>query len=160
MSRVLAIDPGYDRLGIAVLERIAGRDTLLHSECFETERARTIPERLKQATDRVDELIGSFAPETVALERLYFNKNQRTAMAVAEVRGALCYVAESRGCRIREFTPSEVKVAVTGYGKSDKSQVARMLPRLLANVPPKALDDEYDAIAVGLTALAFLLSTR
>lgn len=157
--RVLAIDPGYDRLGVAVLERSGGTDSLLHSECVTTDRALSSSARLKAASDRLAVLIETHRPTHMALERLYFNRNRTTAMGVAEVRGAILFLGESAGCKIVEFTPQQVKVAVTGYGKSDKAQVAAMLPRLLHNVPKTALDDEYDAIAVGLTALVSQLST-
>ena len=75
-------------------------------------------------------------------------------MAVAETRGMLLYLARSRGCRICEYPPQQIKIATTGYGKSDKRQVMEMVKRLLPDVPESALDDEYDAIAVGITALA------
>ena len=86
--------------------------------------------------------------------RLFFNKNQKTAMGVAQVRGILVYLAQSHDCQVYEFGPQEIKIAVTGYGKSDKSAVIDMVKRLIPSAPNKALDDEYDAIAVGITCLA------
>ena len=99
-------------------------------------------------------LIEEYRPGAVALESLFFNKNQKTAMAVAETRGMLIYLARTRGLAVYEYSPQEIKIAVTGYGKSDKRQVMEMVKRLVPDVPEKALDDEYDAIAVGITALA------
>jgi crossover junction endodeoxyribonuclease RuvC len=85
---------------------------------------------------------------------LFFNKNIKTAIAVAEVRGALIYLAKKHSLPIYEFGPQEIKVAVTGYGKSDKTAVFDMLKRLVPNLKTQALDDEYDAIATGITCLA------
>jgi crossover junction endodeoxyribonuclease RuvC len=93
-------------------------------------------------------------PDVVAIERLYFNKNQRTAMRVAEMRGVVVYLAEQNRSKVVEYTPQQIKVAVTGYGASNKKQVASMVARLIPMMRTDALDDEYDAVAVALTALA------
>ena len=154
--RVLACDPGYDRLGVAVLEKQLGTERLLYSACITTNKASALPERLAEMGAAFTALLSEYAPTHVALETLYFSKNVRTAMAVAEARGVLLYLARTAGCEIAEYTPQQVKVATTGHGGSDKRQVAAMLPRLLPGIPKGALDDEYDAIAVGLTALASL----
>lgn len=152
--RVLAFDPGYDRLGVAVLEKKDGREQLIHSECVITDRSAPFPDRLCALGNAVDALIRTHAPDLIALESLFFNKNTTTAFNVAEVRGAVIYLARHHNCPVVEFNPQEVKVAVTGYGKSDKSAVTAMIKRLIPGVPKKALDDEYDAIAVGITAIA------
>lgn len=152
--KVLAYDPGYERLGVALLEKKDNKETLLYSACLQTEKEKDIHERIFALGERVEELITTHAPDAVALEKLFFNKNQKTAIAVAEMRGVLLYLGEKHGCLVREYTPQEIKVAVTGYGKSDKEQVIAMVKQLLPHAPQKALDDEYDAIAVGLTFLA------
>jgi crossover junction endodeoxyribonuclease RuvC len=154
MATVLAFDPGYDRLGAAVMEKINGKEKLLHSECVTTLRTDDMPERLKIIGEAIDALIRTHSPEIVALETLFFNKNIKTGIAVAEVRGIILYLARHHGCGVMEFSPQQIKIAVTGYGKSDKSAVMGMVKRLVPNVPEGALDDEYDAIAVGITALA------
>ncbi len=152
--RVLGIDPGYDRLGIAVMERQGGRDVLLHSDCVLTDKTLPFEARLEAVGTAVEDLIKTWAPTAVALERLFFSSNQRTAMRVAEVRGAMLYLAERHACRVCEYTPQEVKVAMTGHGRSDKKQVTQMVLRLIPNARRNALDDEYDAIAVAATCLA------
>lgn len=152
--RVLAFDPGYDRLGIAVMEKMGGKETVLHSECFTTERASSIEDRLHEVGLRIETLLAEFTPTHVALETLFFNKNQKTGIAVAEVRGIILFLARKARCSIAEFSPQEIKIAVTGYGKSDKAAVIGMVKRLIPNISEKGLDDEYDAIAVGITALA------
>lgn len=99
-------------------------------------------------------LLTTYSPDTLAIETLFFNNNQKTAIGVAQARGIIIYLAQVAGCKVYEFGPQEVKVAVTGYGKSDKHAVIDMVLRLIPDAPVKALDDEYDAIAVGITCLA------
>lgn len=152
--KILAFDPGYDRLGVALLTRENGKEKLLFSECVETDRNTPLSERLLHVGRRVEELLKEHTPSLVALETLFFNKNVKTALGVAEVRGIILFLAQSAGCSVAEFGPQEIKVAVTGYGKSDKTAVFTMVKRLVDGVPENALDDEYDAIAVGITALA------
>lgn len=152
--RVFGIDPGYDRLGVAVMEKNDGRETLLHSECLVTDKKATVPDRLLEIGTRLDALMLEYRPDQVAVETLFFNQNRTTAVAVAEARGVVIFLARKHGATVKEFGPQEVKVAVTGYGNSDKRAVMEMLRRLITGLPPKALDDEYDAIAVAVTALA------
>lgn len=152
--RVLAIDPGYDRLGVAVMDKDHKNGVLLYSSCILTDKKSDFSLRIKEIGEKVTALLTEYQPSFLALERLYFNKNQRTAMQVAEVRGVMVYLAELHACTLTEYTPQEIKVAVTGYGKSDKKQVADMVKRLVPSTKKDALDDEYDAIAIALTALA------
>lgn len=152
--RVLAIDPGYDRLGVAILESTPTGERLLHSDCIQTEKTADLADRLHTAGITIAALLTKHEPELVAIETLFFNKNQKTAIGVAQMRGICLYLAKAAACGVVEYGPQEIKVAVTGYGNSDKRAVIDMVCRLVANPPATALDDEYDAIAVGLTALA------
>ncbi len=152
--RVLGIDPGYDRLGISVLEYRDGKEYVLYSTCIESTKTESLPDRILSIGDAFLRVLEEYQPNTVAIETLFFNKNVKTAIGVAEARGALIYLAKSAGCQIFEFSPQQIKSAVTGYGNSDKQAVFAMVSRLVANVPQKALDDEYDAIAVAVTCLA------
>ncbi len=151
--RVLAIDPGYDRVGIAVME-YRGSETVVYSTCIETDRTKPMSHRLHTIGEQVLEIISEYQPDTCAIEKLFFNKNTKTAIAVAEARGMLLYIAQQAGCQVYEFSPQEIKVATTGHGGSSKHDVQTMVTRLVTNVPSNALDDEYDAIAVGVTCLA------
>jgi len=152
--RVLAFDPGYERLGVAVIERAGVKDILLYSGCIRTPATAAFSTRLRILGDAASALITQFAPHAVALENIYFEKNAKTAMRVAEVRGMLSYIAAAHATPVIEFTPLEVKVAVTGYGHSNKAAVASMVGKLVSLPERKRLDDELDAIAVGLTCLA------
>jgi crossover junction endodeoxyribonuclease RuvC len=148
-GRVLAIDPGYDRLGIAVMEK----DALIFSECFVPPKG-TLPARLASVYQRVNTLIQHYAPESMATETLFFTKNQKTAMAVAEARGVILLAAENSGISLFEYSPQAVKIAVTGNGSATKDGVAKMVEKILKLPSKKRLDDEYDAIALAIAHLA------
>lgn len=152
--KVVAVDPGYDRLGVAVMEHGAQREELLHSTYIETDPQADINERLATLGTAFAELLTTYQPDSLAIETLFFNKNVTTALKVAHARGIVIYLAKQAGLTVYEYGPQEIKVAVTGYGKSDKGAVIDMVRRLLPDAPAKALDDEYDAIAIGITALA------
>jgi len=151
--KIIAVDPGYGRLGIAVLQKNRSGEAVLFSECFETSAKEEHQRRLQSIQARLRELLVKFKPEALAIESLFFSKNQKTALAVAEARGVIIAEAGASGIPVFEYKPSQVKIAVTGYGASDKRQVQGMLKQLL-HFDKKALDDEYDAIAIGLTHLA------
>ena len=152
--RVLAIDPGYGRCGVAVLEGDGSRSTLLYSDCIETTPKEEFSGRLLAVGNEVARLIGIYAPECVAIEEVYFSNNQKTALQVAEVRGMLLYLAASHHLPLSQVNPSRVKIALTGEGRATKAQVIKMVGRLVHLKKTPAHDDEYDAIALGLTALA------
>ena len=152
--RVLAIDPGFDRCGVAVLEYVDGKEQLLFSTCIETNKKNIRAKRLEQIGTSLSEIIANHTPTALGIETLFFNKNITTGIGVAEARGVALYIAARQGLAIYEHGPQEVKVAVTGYGNSDKAAVYAMIQRLVPNIPKKAKDDEYDAIAVGITTLA------
>jgi len=154
---VIAIDPGYDRVGIAVFS--AG-GALTHSECF-TPQTKVFAERLLAIQKRVRELVHEFSPSAFALETLFFSVNQKTALKVAEARGALLVTAAELELAIYEYSPQEIKIAVTGSGNADKKAVAGMVSRLAAIETHGKMDDELDAIALGMAHQAgFLLSTH
>lgn len=152
--KVLGIDPGYDRLGIAVLERTGSKETVLFSDCFITNRQDSHETRISFLGQEVRKVLKQWNPDFVAIEKLFFNKNITNAIKVAEVRGVVTYEAYLSGAQLREYGPQQIKVAVTGYGKSDKSQVTFMVKKITGITKPKILDDEYDAIAIGITCLA------
>ncbi|RJR12883.1 crossover junction endodeoxyribonuclease RuvC [Candidatus Parcubacteria bacterium] len=152
--RVLAIDPGYGRCGMAVLEKVEGKEVLLYSSCVETSSQEDFVKRMERVVHECASLIQTYAPTALALEKLYFAKNQKTAMNVAEVRGALINAATNFGVPVFEYTPAQVKSASAGSGRADKRAVATMLRALMKIQKEILLDDEYDAIAVGVTHLA------
>lgn len=152
--RVIGIDPGYDRMGVAVVEYKNGKEQLVYSTCLETDRSLNLNQRLYELGNDFLAILKKFKPDTAAIETLFFNQNQKTAIGVAASRGVITYLAQQEGCQVYEFGPQEIKVAITGYGKSDKAAVLSMLEQLIKPLPKNALDDEYDAIAVSITCLA------
>ena len=153
--RILAIDPGYERLGIAIVEKLPKqKETLLYSACVQTSKELPHAERLLRLASEVRRVIDECEPEAVAIESLFLVVNQKTAMKVAEARGAVLVEAARAGLPVHEYTPLQIKIAVTGYGRSEKAQVTEMVKKLISLPAGKRLDDEYDAIAVGLTCLA------
>jgi crossover junction endodeoxyribonuclease RuvC len=154
--KILGIDPGYDRLGIAIIDKSTkAKEVVLYSDCFSTSKKETIYCRLNKIGKEVSCIMDEFKPDTIALETLFITKNQKTAMRVAEARGIIIYEAIKRDLRIFEYSPMEIKMAITGDGTSDKTRMVKMI-HLLVKMPKKKFDDEYDAIAVALTCSARL----
>ncbi len=151
---VIAIDPGYDRFGIAILKKDAqGKDHLLYSDFVQTNAKDEFVPRLLQVITEFKKQVKVHKPEFLAIETLYFSNNKTTAMRIAEVRGAVLLAAKEAGLMIMEIHPLQIKQAITGDGKSDKAQIIKMI-KLLTGLQKKTKDDEYDAIAVGLAFLA------
>ncbi|MFT7328264.1 MAG: crossover junction endodeoxyribonuclease RuvC [Crocinitomicaceae bacterium] len=150
---ILAVDPGYDRLGIAILEKNK-KEKLIFSECFETNKDENINIRMMRIGQRIREIIHLYEPEVLVIEGLFFSKNTKTALKVSESRGVILFQASDLGLDIYEYTPNQIKVAVTGYGRSTKSEVHTMVSRLIDIGDEKKIDDEIDAIAIGLTFFA------
>lgn len=155
LIRIISIDPGYERLGIAVLEK-NGKEALLFSECFKTKASLPFIDRLELVGREVARIIAEFSPEVLAIENLFIETNQKTAMRVAEVRGAILYQARLLGLEVYEYTPLQIKVATTGYGKATKEQVSSMVKKLVSGSENIKQDDEMDAIAIGLTHFAYV----
>jgi len=109
---------------------------------------------LEPVSKLLEEMVKKYSPEAVAVETLFFNTNQKTAMNVAHVRGMIIYLTERLGLHLFEYTPLQIKVAITGYGRSDKNQITAMMPNLIGIDKEIKIDDEWDAIAVGLTCFA------
>lgn len=155
--RILGIDPGYDRLGIAVIEKPAkGRESVLFSNCFQTSAKKTFYQRLAEIGEEIGRLMDEFQPSALALETLFITKNQKTAMRVAEARGVIIYEAAKRKIPTYEYSPPQIKSAVTSDGNSDKQRIIKMIKMLVKLPDNKKLDDEYDAIAVALTHSALI----
>ena len=152
--KVLGIDPGFGRCGVAVVEKTSGKEVLLYSDCIETSAKEEFSARLLQVADECARVIEKFSPDQVAMEKLYFSNNQKTAMQVAEVRGALINCASGFGLEVAQYTPGEIKSAVASSGNADKKQVAAMLHMLMKIEKKIKHDDEYDAIAIAVTHLA------
>lgn len=148
---ILGIDPGTTGMGYALLDTATDPPSVVASGLIAVPTAATASERLAAMADDIDRLIAVHRPRALALERLYFNKNARTAMIVAEARGIALLCAARAGIEVAEYTPQEVKLSVTGTGSADKKQVMRMLAIVLALARPIEQDNVADAVAIALT---------
>lgn len=151
--RVLGIDPGYDRLGLAVLEGDPSKPSYVWSGCVSPAKGAS-EQRLAAVYEAVARAITEYRPQKVSLETLFFSTNRKTALSVAEARGAILAAVGATGLPVCEYSPAQVKLAVTGHGGADKTAIARMLPHLITLPPGPRLDDELDAIAVALAGLS------
>jgi crossover junction endodeoxyribonuclease RuvC len=148
---VLGVDPGTTGMGYALLDHSTDPARILDCGIVDTPRGVTPAERLVAIATALEHLIREYGPTALAVERLYFNKNVRTAMAVAEARGVAMLCAARSGLTVAEYTPQEVKLSVTGSGGADKKQVQRMIAALLSLDVPIGQDNVADAVAIALT---------
>lgn len=154
-ERVLGIDPGYDKLGVAVVEqKETGQTTLLFSDCVRPAPKKDFAERLFAVGQTIEKLITEYRPRAVALEKVFFANNQKTALQIGAVRGVILYLSKLANLVVAEYTPLQVKMDLTGYGRAGKTQIAIMVGKLIAISKIIKDDDEYDAIAIALTHLA------
>jgi len=149
---VLGIDPGTAALGYGVIESKSARLRMVDSGTFVTKPDASLPNRLLAIHALLDELIALHQPDLVAVERLFFSKNAQTAFAVGQARGVVLLAAAQAEVPVREATPNEVKLAVTGHGRAEKDQVARMVAVCLGLAAPPTPDDTADALAVAIWA--------
>ncbi len=156
--KILGIDPGYDRMGIAIIDKNEGKEKLLFSGCVRTDARLSLPARLVIIGEALRDMIKQYKPDQAAIEALYFAKNTMTAMKVAEARGVIQYVVTQANIPLVEYHPNTIKITVTGYGNANKGAIASMIPRLIAMNGAKKIDDELDAIAVALTHSAHVKS--
>lgn len=156
--RILGIDPGFERLGIAILEKnkTDKKERVIFSECFKTSSKLDFGERLRLIGEEVRKVIKKYKPEVLAVETLFFTTNEKTVMRVAEARGVVVYEATQAGLKIFEASPPQIKIAVTGYGRANKEQIMKMVKILTKIDKAKTSDDELDAIAIALTAFAHI----
>jgi crossover junction endodeoxyribonuclease RuvC len=147
---VLGIDPGTARLGYGVIDRQGSTLTMLDYGCLETVNDRPLEQRLLLIHEGLTSLIETHRPEAVGVERLFFNKNTQTAMAVGQARGVVLLTAAEHGLPVLEYGPHEVKLAVTGYGRAPKDQVQRMVQLVLSMPELPRPDDAADALAVAV----------
>ncbi|MFZ2048891.1 MAG: crossover junction endodeoxyribonuclease RuvC [Minisyncoccia bacterium] len=157
---VVSIDPGFDRVGVAVLIKENSKEKLLYSACIVTDRKETKAERLGMIGKEIKKILKKWQPEYLAIEKLFFNQNTTSAIGVAEARGVILYEASLLGLEVFEYGPQEIKIATTGFGQATKKQVENMVERILNLKQMPELDDEIDAIAVGITHLASVKHRR
>ena len=135
-------------------KKVGEKDQLIFSECFQTPKSDLFMDRLHAVGVELRKIIKEYSPDAIAIESLFFTNNQKTAMHVAEVCGVIMYEAMNNHLQFAEYTPGQIKIAVTGDGRADKKQIFSMTTRLVKIDKEIKFDDEYDAIAIGITFLA------
>ena len=149
--KILGIDPGTGRVGWGIVSHEKGVDSFIDCGCFETKVNSKLPERLLKIYDFLEDLIKIHQPEALAVESLFFEKNAKTAIDVAAARGVILLAGERAGLPISQYTPLQVKSALTGYGKAEKTQVEYMVGKVLHLKEKIKPDDAADAVAIALT---------
>jgi len=152
--RVLAVDPGLTRCGVAVVDGGTGhRATLVHVGVVRTSLDLQTGDRLAQVHSQLTALVAEHSPDVVAVERVFAQHNVSSVMGTAQAAGIVMLVASQAGVRLAVHTPSEVKAAVTGSGRADKAQVGTMVARILGLAAPPRPADAADAVALALCQL-------
>lgn len=148
--RILGIDPGYATIGFGLVEADRGQLHMVTYGAITTPAGLPLSRRLYQIGTDMEDLIGQLKPDVISIEELFFNTNITTGIAVAHGRGVILYAAERCGIPLYEYTPSQVKMAVTGYGKAEKRQVMDMTRRLLKLPSIPRPDDAADALGLAI----------
>lgn len=149
--RILGIDPGIERVGWGIVEKDGQNIKSLEFGCITTDSKEEIPQRLRIIHEKVSKIIDNFHPEEFAIEELFFNTNAKTAFIVGQARGVMLLCAAQNGLKPAIYTPLQVKIALTGYGRAEKAQVGQMVKTSLNLNKIPTPDDTADALAVALT---------
>ena len=152
---ILGIDPGVATVGFGIITEKGGAPKLKRYGVITTPAKMRLALRLKQINSDISELIQTFKPDAIAVEELFFNTNQKTALAVAHGRAAIILAGEEHGIPMFEYTPLQVKKAVAGYGNATKKQVMEMVKRLLQMEQSPKPDDAADALAIAICHARF-----
>ncbi|MBQ7726391.1 MAG: crossover junction endodeoxyribonuclease RuvC [Clostridia bacterium] len=157
--RILGIDPGYATIGYGVVDYEKGRFAVIGCGAITTPAGIPFPRRLQDIEDDLQRILEKYRPEALSIEKLYFNTNTTTAIDVAQARGVILLTAHKNGLSISEYTPLQVKTAVTGYGRAEKRQVMEMVKCLLGLGAIPKPDDAADALALAICH-AYAAGTR
>ena len=148
--RILGIDPGYAIMGYGVIEKTGSRVIPICCDVIMTDKDLPMPQRLKLLYNGLMDVIGRYGPLEASIEQLYFNTNSTTAIGVGQARGVAILACINSGLEIYEYTPLEIKMSVTGYGRADKKQMQQSVTKLLGLSEIPQPDDAADALAAAL----------
>jgi crossover junction endodeoxyribonuclease RuvC len=157
---IIGIDPGTARVGLGVIEKKGSAIRAVHSGLIETSKDLPPVRRLRIIHDAVSAAITEYGAQVMAVEKLFFNKNVTTAMSVSEARGVILLSAEFNGIDIHEYTPLQVKQALTGYGRAEKKQVQDMIKLVLGLKQVPQPDDVADALAIAVCCASSIKMER
>jgi crossover junction endodeoxyribonuclease RuvC len=149
--RIIGIDPGIARLGWGVIDSNGNKVKPINFGCFETSKDDPVQVRLLAIHNFLDKLFLEYKPDALSIEELFFNKNVSTALTVGQARGIVLLASALHNVPFYSFTPLEIKMALTGYGRADKSQIGHMVKTLLYLKSIPKPDDTADALAIAIT---------
>lgn len=149
-KKILGIDPGTAILGYGLIEQTGNRLNPVHHGCIKTSSRDALEDRLAIIYKELQEIIAEHEPDEIAIEKIFFSRNVKTAISVAQARGVIMLTAAHAKVNISEYTPNQVKQAVCGYGSADKKQVQEMVRRLLCMEKIVKPDDAADALAIAI----------
>lgn len=149
--KILGVDPGIGRCGWAILEARGSKLEARNFGCIETNSKTPVEKRLEEVYSQITKIIKVHKPEALAIEELFFGSNSKTAFIVGEARGVILLAAAQNNLEISIYTPLQVKIALTGYGRAEKAQVGQMVKVLLKLKEIPKPDDTADALAVAIT---------
>ena len=152
--RVIGIDPGTARVGWGIVDfdKDSNKKTAIAYGCIETDKKTDAAKRLAEIHKELNEILEEFLPQFASVEKLFFARNQTTAMSVSEARGVIILTLNEKNIDYKEYTPKQVKMTLTGFGHADKKQIQYMVQQILElNIIPKP-DDAADGLALALCA--------
>lgn len=149
--RIIGIDPGIGRCGWGVIETEKGKLSTLNYGCIETSPKKSVEKRLEEVHNEISNLIKKYSPEVLSIEDLFFNNNAKTAFVVGQARGVILLAAAENNLEVAIYTPLQVKLALTGYGRAEKPQVGQMVKVLLKLKEIPKPDDTADGLAIAIT---------
>ncbi|OGH88343.1 MAG: crossover junction endodeoxyribonuclease RuvC [Candidatus Magasanikbacteria bacterium RIFOXYC2_FULL_42_28] len=148
MTRILGVDPGFGRMGYGVIESVGhGQWQAVAYGCLETSPKKSLIARLQELRDKIKEVVKEHKPTLASVEKLYFFNNAKTALDVGQARGVILLTLLDCGLEIYEYTPLQIKQALTGYGRAEKGQMQKMAAMVLGVKKPIKSDDAADALA-------------
>lgn len=147
---ILGIDPGTATTGYGVIENKGGKLIILDFGCICTDAKLDMPERLDLIAKKLKKIIKKHNPRIMAVEELFFFKNNKTIITVGQARGVILFIGKNQGLKVCEYTPLQVKQAVVGYGRADKNQIQQMVKAILNLKSTPKPDDAADALAVAI----------
>lgn len=149
--RVLGIDPGTAIVGIGIVDYVDKKMKLIHYDCIYTDKDERMNYRIMSIYEQLNRIIDIYKPDAVAIEELFYFKNNKTVISVSQARGVMLLAATQRGLKISEYTPLQIKMGITGYGRAEKKQIQIMVQKLLGLSEIPKPDDAADALAICIT---------
>ena len=148
--KILGIDPGIAIVGCGIVEKVGNKYVPVYYDSIITKAHTPLEDRIEIVYNKVVELIDTYKPEAIAVEELFFNNNAKTAFQVGQARGVILLAAKQKGVPFYEYTPLQVKQALTGYGRADKKQMQQMVKNFLGLSEVPKPDDTADALAIAI----------